>query len=117
MNAWLSPDASIEDLAANESPVHRGAVALRRQEPVDLAQYHQQHPDFPQEPMLDQISDEAQWEKLSQTGAPHPRDSLQGPFSRVQEVDFGIAGSVRVAGRSNFGVTLRSSLDVRLRDF
>ncbi|MBI4868416.1 MAG: hypothetical protein HY816_15875 [Candidatus Wallbacteria bacterium] len=38
------------------------------QEPLDLLQYHQAHPAFPQEPTLDQFFDEAQWECYRKLG-------------------------------------------------
>jgi hypothetical protein len=36
--------------------------------PADVAQYHKQHPSFPQEPTTDQFFDEAQWESYRSLG-------------------------------------------------
>ena len=37
-------------------------------EPLDVLQYRQQHPAFPQEPTVDQYFDEAQWESYRALG-------------------------------------------------
>jgi hypothetical protein len=41
---------------------------LTLDEPVDLAQYHRAHPNFPHEPTLDQFFDESQWESYRRLG-------------------------------------------------
>jgi hypothetical protein len=42
--------------------------ALTGDEPEDLLQYHEAHPDFPQESTADQFFDEAQWESYRKLG-------------------------------------------------
>jgi hypothetical protein len=37
-------------------------------EPLDVAQYHSEHPDFPHESTADQFFDEAQWESYRRLG-------------------------------------------------
>jgi hypothetical protein len=41
---------------------------LTGDEPVDVLQYHNEHPQFPQEPTSDQFFDEAQWESYRRLG-------------------------------------------------
>lgn len=41
---------------------------LTGREPVDLLEYHANHPNFPHEPTIDQFFDEAQWESYRRLG-------------------------------------------------
>ena len=43
-------------------------ASLTGREPVDVLQYHAQHPDFPHETTADQFFDEAQWESYRRLG-------------------------------------------------
>lgn len=52
--------------------------SLTGEEPLDILEYHAQHPAFPQESTLDQFFDEAQWESYRKLGS-HIGDRLFGP--------------------------------------
>jgi hypothetical protein len=41
---------------------------LRGDEPVDVVQYHREHPNFPQEPTTEQFFNEPQWESYRRLG-------------------------------------------------
>ena len=57
--------------------------SLAGDEPIDLLQYHSEHPTFPQETTLDQFFDEAQWESYRKLGS-HIGDKL---FDAVGSLD------------------------------
>jgi hypothetical protein len=52
---------------------------LSGDEPVDVANYRRQHPDFPQESTVDQYFDEAQWESYRKLGEHVAEAVLSGP--------------------------------------
>ena len=54
--------------------------SLMGDEPLDVLQYHDRHPTFPQETTMDQFFDEAQWESYRKLGS-HIGDLLFGPTS------------------------------------
>lgn len=53
--------------------------SLTGDEPVDVANYRRQHPDFPQESTLDQYFDEAQWESYRKLGEHAAEAVLSSP--------------------------------------
>lgn len=58
--------------------------SLAGDEPVDLLQYHSEHPTFPQETTLDQFFDEAQWESYRRLGS-HIGDKLFGAIGSLDD--------------------------------
>jgi hypothetical protein len=55
---------------------------LTGREPADVLEYHEDHPDFPHEPTIDQFFDETQWESYRRLGE-HIGDLLFGPLDRL----------------------------------
>ena len=53
--------------------------SLTGDEPVDVANYRRQHPDFPQESTVDQYFDEGQWESYRKLGEHAAEAVLSGP--------------------------------------
>ena len=58
--------------------------SLAGDEPIDLLQYHSEHPTFPQETTLDQFFDEAQWESYRKLGS-HIGDKLFGAIGSMDD--------------------------------
>lgn len=61
------------DATGKEAPSKWGWLVyikptLDGDEPVDIRQYHAEHPTFPHEPTSDQFFDEAQWESYRKLG-------------------------------------------------
>lgn len=69
--AWVFYDLPIGARPAPDTPYSILLIikpSLSGDEPVDVLQYHQAHPDFPQESTMDQYFDEAQWESYRMLG-------------------------------------------------
>lgn len=71
-------------------------------EPADILEYHADHPEFPQEPTVDQFFDEAQWESYRRLGEHIALHLFQQPAAGEPERMF-VPGAFAVPTRAEVG--------------
>jgi len=71
--AYAARHATLAWVRYDDEPVPGSLILVLKptligDEPLDILQYHGEHPDFPQQPTGDQFFDEAQWESYRRLG-------------------------------------------------